>query len=34
MGITGLLPFLDKASERINIKSLANKTVAIDSYCW
>lgn len=34
MGITGLLPFLEKASEKINVKQLANKTVAIDSYCW
>lgn len=34
MGITGLLPFLDKAKKEINVKSLAHKTVAIDSYCW
>lgn len=34
MGITGLLPFLEKASEKIHVESLANKTVAIDSYCW
>lgn len=34
MGITGLLPFLDKASERINIRSLKDKTVAVDTYCW
>lgn len=34
MGITGLLPFLEKASEKINIESLANRTIAIDSYCW
>lgn len=34
MGITGLLPFLDKAKTEINVRTLANKSVAIDTYCW
>lgn len=34
MGITGLIPFLEKASRRTNINEFAGKTVAIDSYCW
>lgn len=34
MGITGLLPFLEKASKRINISEFSNGTVAIDTYCW
>lgn len=34
MGITGLLPFLSKASEKVSLSKLANSTVAIDSYCW
>ncbi|XP_031844025.1 exonuclease tos isoform X2 [Nomia melanderi] len=34
MGITGLLPFLEKSSKRTNINEFAGKTVAIDSYCW
>ncbi|XP_015429389.1 PREDICTED: exonuclease 1 [Dufourea novaeangliae] len=34
MGITGLLPFLEKSSKRTNINEFAGGTVAIDSYCW
>ncbi|XP_003706025.3 exonuclease tos [Megachile rotundata] len=34
MGITGLLPFLEKCSQRKNINEFAGGTVAIDSYCW
>lgn len=35
MGISGLIPFLEKASERTNIKNLPKNTcVAIDAYCW
>lgn len=34
MGITGLIPFLEKASSKINISSLKGSTVAIDTYCW
>ncbi|XP_076751567.1 exonuclease tos [Xylocopa sonorina] len=34
MGITGLLPFLEKSSKKTNINEFAGSTVAIDSYCW
>lgn len=34
MGITGLLPFLEKASKRINVEQFSAGIVAIDSYCW
>ncbi|XP_050100436.1 exonuclease 1 [Anopheles aquasalis] len=34
MGITGLLPFLEKASSACHLKDLRGKCVAIDSYCW
>ncbi|CAL8094807.1 unnamed protein product [Calicophoron daubneyi] len=34
MGITGLLPFLKKASTPINIKEFRGYTVAVDTYCW
>lgn len=35
MGISGLIPFVEKASEKININQLPkNSTVAIDAYCW
>ncbi|CAH0584093.1 unnamed protein product [Chrysodeixis includens] len=34
MGITGLLPFIDKASRRTNVSEFSGCTVAIDSYCW
>ncbi|KAG7207302.1 hypothetical protein KM043_008970 [Ampulex compressa] len=34
MGITGLLPFLEKSSKKTNINEFAGKTVAIDTYCW
>ncbi|EGI61486.1 Exonuclease 1 [Acromyrmex echinatior] len=34
MGITGLLPFLEKSSRKTNIKEFSGGTVAIDSYCW
>lgn len=34
MGITGLLPFLEKASKRTNVSEFSGGTVAIDTYCW
>ena len=34
MGITGLLPFLKKASRPTHISEFRDKTVAIDVYCW
>ncbi|XP_072744580.1 exonuclease 1 [Anoplolepis gracilipes] len=34
MGITGLLPFLEKSSKRTNIREFSGGAVAIDSYCW
>lgn len=34
MGITGLIPFLKKASESTHIRNIEHTTVAIDSYCW
>ncbi|XP_059050678.1 exonuclease 1 [Achroia grisella] len=34
MGITGLLPFIEKASRRVNVSEFNGCTVAIDSYCW
>lgn len=34
MGITGLIPFLEKASKRANISEFSGSTVAIDTYCW
>uniref|UniRef100_A0A2A4J8I6 Exonuclease 1 n=1 Tax=Heliothis virescens TaxID=7102 RepID=A0A2A4J8I6_HELVI len=34
MGITGLLPFIEKASRRTNVSEFNGCTVAIDSYCW
>ncbi|XP_049874558.1 exonuclease 1 isoform X2 [Pectinophora gossypiella] len=34
MGITGLIPFLEKASRRANVDEFSGCTVAIDSYCW
>ncbi|XP_060802397.1 exonuclease 1 isoform X1 [Amyelois transitella] len=34
MGITGLIPFLEKASKKVNIGEFSGCTVAIDSYCW
>ncbi|XP_045475754.1 exonuclease 1 [Harmonia axyridis] len=34
MGITGLLPFLEKATRNCNVSEFRGATVAIDSYCW
>ncbi|XP_075978795.1 exonuclease tos [Anticarsia gemmatalis] len=34
MGITGLIPFIEKASRRTNVSEFSGCTVAIDSYCW
>ncbi|GAA32605.2 exonuclease 1 [Clonorchis sinensis] len=34
MGISGLLPFLKKASCPVNIKEFNGYTVAVDAYCW
>lgn len=34
MGITGLIPFLEKASTPVNLKQLQGSSVAVDSYCW
>ena len=33
MGITGLLPFLDKASRRVHVSEFKGSKVAIDVYC-
>lgn len=34
MGITGLIPFLSKASKKCNISEFSGGTAAIDAYCW
>ncbi|XP_065358612.1 exonuclease 1 [Calliphora vicina] len=34
MGITGLIPFLEKSSSPVNIMKLQGSSVAVDSYCW
>ncbi|XP_058453956.1 exonuclease 1-like [Malaya genurostris] len=34
MGITGLIPFLEKASNKTHLRDLRGQCVAIDSYCW
>ncbi|XP_053688445.1 exonuclease 1 [Sabethes cyaneus] len=34
MGITGLIPFLEKASSQFHLRDLRGQCVAIDSYCW
>ncbi|XP_034948611.1 exonuclease 1 [Chelonus insularis] len=34
MGITGLIPFLEKASKKGNISQFSGGTVAVDTYCW
>lgn len=35
MGITGLIPFLDKATEKTNLSRLPRgSTAAVDTYCW
>lgn len=34
MGITGLIPFLEKASSKVHLRELRGQCVAIDSYCW
>uniref|UniRef100_A0A1A9W9Z0 Exonuclease 1 n=1 Tax=Glossina brevipalpis TaxID=37001 RepID=A0A1A9W9Z0_9MUSC len=34
MGISGLIPFLEKASTPINVRKLSGSSVAVDSYCW
>ncbi|XP_078042228.1 exonuclease 1-like isoform X2 [Augochlora pura] len=34
MGITGLLPFLNKSTKRTNINQFTGGVVAVDSYCW
>ncbi|KAI8426408.1 hypothetical protein MSG28_005251 [Choristoneura fumiferana] len=34
MGITGLIPFLEKASRRANVGEFGGCTVVIDTYCW
>ncbi|CAG9855138.1 unnamed protein product [Phyllotreta striolata] len=34
MGITGLLPFLQKATKPCHISEFRGSTVAIDTYCW
>ncbi|THD21755.1 hypothetical protein D915_007644 [Fasciola hepatica] len=34
MGITGLLPFLKKASCSVNIREFSGYTAAVDVYCW
>ncbi|XP_013111939.2 exonuclease 1 [Stomoxys calcitrans] len=34
MGISGLIPFLEKASKPVDIRELQGTSVAVDSYCW
>ncbi|ALC38709.1 tos [Drosophila busckii] len=34
MGITGLIPFLEKASAKLHLKDIRGSTVAVDTYCW
>lgn len=35
MGISGLIPFLEKATEKTNLSALPrNSRAAIDAYCW
>jgi len=34
MGISGLLPFLKKASRPANVSEFSGKTAAIDVYVW
>lgn len=34
MGITHLLPFLDKSTRPCHVREFRGSTVAIDSYCW
>lgn len=34
MGITGLLPFLEKATKPCHVSEFRGSTVAIDTYCW
>lgn len=34
MGISGLIPFCEQATEQTNLVKFRGKTVAIDSYCW
>ncbi|XP_053292501.1 exonuclease 1 isoform X1 [Pleuronectes platessa] len=34
MGITGLLQFINDASEPISVKKYRGQTVAVDTYCW
>ena len=34
MGITGLLPYLKKASKKTNLSEFKGCSVAVDSYCW
>lgn len=34
MGITGLIPFLEKSSTKINVRNLRGSSVAVDTYCW
>ncbi|XP_017475424.1 PREDICTED: exonuclease 1 isoform X1 [Rhagoletis zephyria] len=34
MGITGLIPFLEKASSKVHLKDIRGSTVAVDTYCW
>ena len=34
MGIQGLLPFLKKIHQPVNISDFKGCTVAVDAYCW
>ncbi|KAH8324326.1 hypothetical protein KR074_005329 [Drosophila pseudoananassae] len=34
MGITGLIPFVEKASSKLHLKDIRGTTVAVDTYCW
>lgn len=34
MGITGLIPFLEKATRPVSLQDLRGSTLGIDTYCW
>ncbi|KAH8246489.1 hypothetical protein KR038_005371 [Drosophila bunnanda] len=34
MGITGLIPFVGKASTPLQLKNIRGSTVGVDTYCW
>ena len=34
MGISGLIPYIKKATRAAHIKEFKGNVVAVDSYCW